>query len=105
MRNEEEYMLKKNYSKTGKVCRVTFRLAAEVQAEKVALCGDFNDWDESAHPMKELKDGSFSVTVSLEAGNSYRFRYMLDGERWENDWAADEYWPNDFGSDDSVVKV
>jgi hypothetical protein len=35
----------------------------------------------------------------------YRFRYYLDGQRWENDWEAEEYRPNDFGSDDSIVKV
>jgi 1,4-alpha-glucan branching enzyme len=98
-------MLKKSYSKTGQVCRVTFKLPAEVNAKRVCLCGDFNEWDEKSHPMKKLKDGSFSVTASLDAGQSYRFRYMVDGERWENDWEADDYWPNDFGSDDSIVKV
>ena len=55
--------------------------------------------------MKKLKDGSFSATASLESGGTYRFRYLVDGERWENDWEADEYLPNDFGSDDSIVKV
>jgi len=98
-------MLKKSYSKTGRVCRVTFKLSSEVGAEKAAVCGDFNEWDEKAHPMKQLKDGGFSVTVSLEAGNSYRFRYLVDDEKWENDWAADEYRSNDFGSEDSVVNV
>lgn len=98
-------MLKKSYSKTGRVCRVTFKLATEAEVGKAALCGDFNEWDENANPMKQLKDGSFSATVSLEAGRLYRFRYLIDGEKWENDWEADEYWPNDFGSDDSVVKV
>ncbi|HET6447354.1 MAG TPA: isoamylase early set domain-containing protein [candidate division Zixibacteria bacterium] len=97
-------MLKKNYSKTGSVCRVTFKMPA-ADADSVSLCGDFNAWNEEADPMKKLKDGSYSATVTLDAGRSYRFRYMLDGERWENDWEADEYWPNDFGSDDSVVKV
>lgn len=26
-------------------------------------------------------------------------------ERWENDWAADAYLPNDLGGDDSVIDV
>lgn len=98
-------MLKKSYTKTGNICRVTFKLPAEVNAETAALCGEFNDWDTSANPMKRLKDGSFSVTVSLEPGRTYRFRYWLDGERWENDWQADAYLPNDFGSEDSTVEV
>lgn len=98
-------MLKKSYSKTGAKCRVTFKLPAEVEASTVALCGEFNDWNPDTNPMKQLKDGSYSVTVSLDADNSYRFRYLLDGERWENDWEADSYLPNDHGSDDSVVTV
>jgi 1,4-alpha-glucan branching enzyme len=98
-------MLTKNYTKTGNYCRVTFRLPAEVGAETAALCGEFNNWDQAANPMKKLKDGSFSATVSLESGNSYRFRYLLDGERWENDWEADSYAPNEHGSDDSIVEV
>ena len=98
-------MLKKTYSKTGRVCRVTFRLPPEVNAETACLCGEFNDWNETAAPMKNLKDGGFFLTISLDAGRSYRFRYLLDGERWENDWAADNYLPNVFGGDDSIVEV
>ena len=98
-------MLKKSYSKTGKVCRVTFKLPAEVEAASVVLCGEFNAWSPEATPMKQLKDGSFSASVSLEAGNKYRFRYLLDGARWENDWEADDYAPNEYGSDDSIVEV
>jgi hypothetical protein len=55
--------------------------------------------------MKRLKNGSFSTTVSIPSGRSYRFRYLLDGERWENDWEADAYTPNEYGKDDSVVEV
>ncbi|HEB66043.1 MAG TPA: glycoside hydrolase [Chloroflexi bacterium] len=98
-------MLKKAYSKTGRVCRVTFRLPAEVKAQNAMLVGDFNGWDTQATPMRVLKNGDFSATLSLEAGKSYRFRYLLDGKRWENDWAADAYIPNEFGGDDSVVQV
>lgn len=98
-------MLRKSYSKTGDYCRVTFKLPVEVKAETAVLCGDFNDWNEDSHPMKQLKDGSFSLTLSVSAPQSYRFRYLLDGERWENDWAADAYAPNEHGSEDSVLSV
>lgn len=98
-------MLKKHYSKTGKVCRVTFKLPAEVQAVTAVLCGDFNNWDIEDSPMKRLKDGGFSKTISLPAGQSYRFRYLLDYSRWENDWEADAYVPNVHGSEDSLLQV
>lgn len=98
-------MIKKTYSKTGRSSRVTFELPPEVNAETAYLCGEFNEWDETAHPMKRRKDGRFSLTISLKPGQEYRFRYLLDGERWENDWEADAYVPNPFGTEDSVVKV
>ena len=97
--------MKKTYTKTRRSCRVTFRLPADVEAEQAALCGEFNEWEPDQHVMRRLKDGSFSVTLSLEAGREYRFRYLLDDERWENDWSADKYVANTFGSEDSVVIV
>jgi len=98
-------MVKKSYSGTGRLCRVTFKVAPEANAETVSLCGEFNDWNRDAHTLKRRKDGGFSSTISLESDGSYRFRYLLDGERWENDDAADGFVNNPFGSQDSVVKV
>ena len=98
-------MLKKTYTKTGRTCRVTFSLPKEITASKIALCGDFNEWDHAKHMLKERKNGSRSLTVSLAANHEYRFRYLLDGERWENDWKADRYAKNSFGTEDSIVVV
>jgi 1,4-alpha-glucan branching enzyme len=98
-------MLKKNYTKTRKFCRVTFKVPSDIEAQKVALCGDFNQWDKTATIMRHLKDGSFSVTVTLPANCEYRFKYFLGNQRWENDWDADGYIRNDFGSEDSLIKV
>jgi hypothetical protein len=84
--------------------RRTFRLPAAVGARTVHLVGDVNGWSRAATPMR--RDGAwFTVDVDLEPGRSYRYRYLLDGERWENDWSADAYVPNGFGSDDSVVRT
>jgi hypothetical protein len=55
--------------------------------------------------MSHRKDGKISTTVSLQAGETYRFRYLVDGERWENDWGADGYMPNPFGAEDSLIKL
>jgi 1,4-alpha-glucan branching enzyme len=98
-------MLKKNYTKTGQFCRVTFKVPPDVGARKIMLCGDFNDWNKHATAMKPLKDGSFSVTITLPANTSYRFKYYLGTHRWENDWDADGYIRNDFGSEDSLLKL
>ena len=79
--------------------------SSEIGAKGAHVSGDFNDWSPSATPMKRRKDGTLTATVTLAAGRRYRFRYLLDDGRWENDWAADGYAPNDFGGDDSVIDV
>ena len=98
-------MLKKSYSKTKRSCRVTFEIPQQEKAKRVALCGEFNNWDPSANPMKQRKDGRFSTTVSMEAGRSYRFKYLVDNQRWENDSAADSYVRNEYGSEDSLLRL
>jgi hypothetical protein len=94
----------KQYLKNGK-CKVTFRLpqAAAMGAQDVVIAGDFNNWDTAASPMTRLKNGDFKITLDLDAGMEYRFRYLIDGTRWENDWSADRYSRNDYGADDSVL--
>jgi len=84
---------------------VIFTLPAVVQAESVALCGDFNDWSADATPLELGSDGYWRVAVALEPGRSYRYRYLINGKRWENAWDADGYVPNAYGGTDSVVVV
>lgn len=98
-------MLMKSYSKTGGRCRVTFKIEGEVAASSVSLCGEFNNWDPGVSPMKQLKGGGWSLTLSLDSGREYRFRYWVDGVRWENDAEADSYIDNGFGSQDSLLKT
>lgn len=98
-------MLKKEYTKTGRSCRVTFSMPQEVGAEKVFLVGDFNDWDPGSHTLKGGKKSDYKITISLKPGQTYHYRYLIDGERWENDWQADEYVSNPYGTEDSVVAV
>lgn len=84
---------------------VRFTLPAEIQARTVALCGEFNNWSAQDIRLERGGDGSWQATVALKPGRSYRYRYLLDGERWENAWHADRYVPNSYGSTDSVVVV
>ena len=85
--------------------RVTFTVDPRVGARTAAVCGEWNDWSADADVMDRDAEGGFSLTVGLDAGRAYRFRYLLDGQRWDNDWAADAYVSNDFGGDDSVVDL
>ena len=96
-------MISKSYTKTGRSCRVTFEAPAGLEAESVAVAGEFNDWEAVA--MKKRRGGGFSVTLSLKPGSQYRFKYLVNSSRWENDDAADRYVPNEFGTEDSVIAV
>lgn len=98
-------MLSKTYSKSGQTCRVTFKLAPGLASESACLCGEFTEWQSNPQPLERRKDGSYSTTVSLEPGRMYRFRYLLDGQRWENDDSADAYVPNEYGTEDSVLAL
>ncbi len=84
---------------------VIFTLSAAVQAESVALCGYFNDWSADATPLELGNDGYWRVAVALQPGRSYRYRYLINGERWENARDADAYVPNPYGGTDSVAVV
>ena len=99
-------MFKKRFLKSGDV-KVDFILpeAIAADADTAYLVGDFNDWDESATPMKKLKNGSFKVTINLEPNREYHFRYLVNGNQWHNDWDADKYVPNPFSGDNSVIST
>ena len=84
---------------------VTFTVDPGAGARAAAVCGEWNGWSPVAGVMQRDAGGGFSVTVDLDAGRAYRFRYLLDGQRWDNDWAADAYVANDFGGEDSVVDL
>ncbi len=99
--------LKKQYLKSSPACKVTFRLPKEAapDAKMVTVVGDFNNWNLSETHMKKLKSGDFTATLELPCNREYRFKYLVDSNRWENDWCADRYAPNEFGTDDSVVVI
>jgi hypothetical protein len=97
--------IKKEHIKNRSVCKATFMLPGEaaLDAATVTIVGDFNDWNRDADPLEKLGNGNFAVTVELDAGREYRFRYLIDGHRWENDWHADKYVKSPYGEEDSVV--
>jgi len=98
---------KKQFLKSKPVCKVSFRLdAAEAPgAKKVQLLGDFNNWFKHTEPMTALKSNDFTITLELEAGKEFQFRYLIDGSDWKNDTQADSYVANSFGEENSVIST
>ena len=99
--------LEKKYLDQGSVCSVTFVLPKDAapDAGSVAILGEFNNWSPDAHQLQKREEGDFVITLDLAAGRAYRFRYVIDGWKYENDWFADRYEPNPYGGEDSVVDV
>ena len=83
----------KLFLKTKPTCKVTFSLDANevADASSVALVGDFNNWNPEETILKKRKDGGFSATLTLPVGETVKFRYLVDAERWINDPEADGY--------------
>ena len=97
-------MITKRKMGRGKV-RVTFTMPQIDDVQQMNLVGDFNHWSMIETPMQQGADATWSVALSLDSGHDYQFRYLANGTDWQNDWAADAYVPNEFGSDNSVVSL
>lgn len=97
--------LKKQFYAKKPVCKVTFKLPAEIatSANKINLAGDFNNWDTNSIPMKQTRGGEYSVSLDLPKGKEYQFKYLLDGNSWLNDNEADKLVSNEFQTENSVI--
>ncbi|MDD4730305.1 MAG: isoamylase early set domain-containing protein [Desulfovibrio sp.] len=97
--------LTKKYLKSKPVCKVGFKVpkSATQNAKHIFLVGEFNKWNTKTLPMKKLKDGSFSITVDLEVGRDYQYRYLTDEGVWLNDTKADRYEYSAFAGGDNCV--
>lgn len=91
-------MLNKRYFKTKGEYDVTFAYPAE--AESVALVIETNDWEPIE--MKKTK-GVFKTKLRLPADGRFQYRFLVNGEEWVNDDAADDFVANQHGTTNSVV--
>ena len=88
--------IKKQYLKSEPICKITFKVTKEQapNAETVKILGDFNGWDKNVESMSRLKSGDFTQTLKFELGKEYQFRYLINGNIWENEQDADKTAPN-----------
>ena len=93
--------IKKQFLKSKPVCKVTFTVPAE-EAKKVAVVGDFNDWNPKNASLRKLKNGTFKGTIDLEKDNSYEFRYLIDNT-YINEIEADSFAWNDYAGAENCV--
>jgi 1,4-alpha-glucan branching enzyme len=48
------------------------------EAKGVSLVGDFNQWNPSAHPMKQMPDRAWMISMELRHGH-HRYGFLVDG--------------------------
>ena len=80
---------------------IVLYLAAEFGARFAQVAGDFSAWVPLS--MAPVRGGGFSLTLLLEQGRRWRYRYLLDGELWMNDPAAVEFATGPNGAVRSVL--
>lgn len=89
-------------SSKQKTKKIQFSLKA-VEAKKVSLVGEFNNWNPDADPMQRDENKTWTKAKMLSPGN-IEYKFWVDGE-WvqdpENLWAC----PNCFGTQNNVVNV
>lgn len=95
-------MLTKRFFKTRDEVEVTFQLA-DHGVSCAALVTDHHGWQPQPMKRSNRGRGPFRIKVRFPKHDPVQFRYLLDDYRWENDEAADAYWPNTMGSHNSVV--
>ena len=108
LQREGTMTIKKQYLKSKRICKVTFKIPPEVgnSTKTVKVVGEFNNWSFTTNPMKRLKSGAFTTTIDLVKGRGYQFRYLLDKNKWENETEADKFVPSPYAdSENSVVIV
>lgn len=74
-------------------------------AERVALVGDFNDWDPAATPMRRGPSRDiWSVSLPVSRGR-HVYGFVVDQQRWLPDPGAPQAPEDGFGSASSVIVV
>ncbi len=95
-------MLSKRFFKTKDEVEVTFEIDPPGVAQVDLVCEGLG-WEPIEMKRADRGKGPFRTRIRLPKDQQIQFRYIYDGSNWENDDDADAYWPNEHGSDNSVV--
>ena len=85
--------------RNGKV-RVTFEMPAVEYYDELYLVGWFDEWDETVYPMERTTDGRWTLTLELDPGVEYQYRFRTPDGRWLQDPAPA---PAQFGLNNSFL--
>jgi hypothetical protein len=98
-------MIKKQKLKSRPVCKLTFELSSEIEADHLDLLAEWTDW--KPMPFGRLKSGKWKLIQEVTPGAQYQFRYRatIDGKQtWLNDAFADGFIENEFGTANGLLR-
>jgi 1,4-alpha-glucan branching enzyme len=96
-------MLKKRFFKTKNEVEVTFEWP-KVDEQSLSVAGDFTDWKPVEMKYSKNKK-AFNFKTRFPKDEKFEFRYLINGETWENDPKADDYIANEHGTDNSLLST
>ncbi|HSF24804.1 MAG TPA: S8 family serine peptidase [Blastocatellia bacterium] len=74
-------------------------------AESVALAGDFNGWIPTATRCKRNADGVWRTQIEPLPPGRYRYKLVVNGERWIEDPANAMKEPDEYGGFNSILHI
>jgi serine protease AprX len=75
------------------------------EARSVALAGDFNAWNPVCSPFSRSDEGLWRLEVESPPPGRYRYKLVIDGQRWIEDPACWLREANPYGGFDSLIHV
>jgi 1,4-alpha-glucan branching enzyme len=94
--------IKKQFLKSKPICKVTFEVL-NPEAEQIVLLGEFNEWNQTSHPMNKMKNGKHKIAIDLETERNYAFKYLVDGNTWMLEEDADEQVESGMGAEQNSL--
>lgn len=74
-------------------------------ARSVALAGDFNGWALTATPCERRGDGVWRALMQLPPPGRYRYKLVVNDERWIEDPANAMKEPDEYGGFNSILHI
>jgi 1,4-alpha-glucan branching enzyme len=80
--------IQKITKRKGNKVQVTFTMPSMDGCSCLYLVGRFNEWNESVYRMERTDKGTWSLTLELEPGREFQYRFRTNDGAWLNDPAS-----------------
>ncbi len=82
-------MLRLSHASKNTARRLTFAIPAEMSPGKVSVVGNFNQWEPGEHLLRKRSNGTMSIAIPVNSGDTLRFRYLGENGYWFDEPDAD----------------